>query len=67
MKCAYIRLGDLPDSILLIIFKKLSNAELLYSLIGINKRLHKIVYDSIFTSGVTLTRYLSDDFIYPLP
>jgi hypothetical protein len=67
MKCACIHLSDLPDEILLIIFKKLTNNEVLYSLIGVNKRLNKIVYDSIFTSTVTLTRCLSNDVIYPLP
>jgi hypothetical protein len=67
MKCACIHLSDLPDEILLIIFKKLTNAEVLYSLIGVNQRLNKIVYDSIFTSSVSLIRCLSNDFIYPLP
>jgi hypothetical protein len=53
-------LNDLPDEILLIIFKKLNNASLLYSLIGVNKRLNTIVRDQIFTSHLTL-RYSSDD------
>ncbi len=38
-----IQLNDLPDEILLIIFKKLNNIELLYSLINVNKRVKKIV------------------------
>ena len=32
-----VKLDDLPDEILLIILGKLSNVEVLYSLIGINK------------------------------
>lgn len=67
MKYGYIHLNDLPDEILLIIFKKLSNVDVLYSLIGVNKRLNKIVSDSIFTNSITLIRCLSNDFIYPLP
>ena len=59
-------LSDLPDEILLIIFKKLTNAEVLCSLIGVNKRLNKIVHDSIFTSSVTLLRLLNNA-IYRLP
>lgn len=66
MKYACIYLSDLPNEILLIIFKNLTNAEVLYSLMGVNKRLNKIVSDSIFTSNVTLIRRLSNDFIYPL-
>jgi len=67
MNCSCIHLSDLPDEILLIIFNKLSNVEVLYSLIGVNKRINKIVYDSIFTSRITLIRRSSNDFIYPLP
>ena len=67
MECACIHLNDLPDEILLIIFKKLANAEVLYSLTGVNKRFNKIVYDPIFTSSVTLLRRLFRDFISPLP
>ncbi len=39
---------DLPDEILLIIFKKLNNVSLLYSLLSINKRLDKVLQDNIF-------------------
>ncbi|CAF3807757.1 unnamed protein product [Rotaria magnacalcarata] len=67
MKCECIHLSDLPDEILLIILKKLTNTEVLYSLIGVNKRLNKLVYDSNFTSRVTLIKYSSNDTIHPLP
>jgi hypothetical protein len=60
-----IQLDNLPDEILVFILKKLCNVEVLYSLIGINKRLDKLVHDSIFTSDLTLMR-TSDKFFYPL-
>jgi len=44
-----VQLNDLPDEILMIIFKKWSNIALIYSFIDINKRLNKKVYTSIFT------------------
>jgi hypothetical protein len=56
MEYSFIQLNDLPDEILMIIFKKLHNIEVLYSLIGINKRLDTIVLDSIFTRNLTITR-----------
>ncbi|CAF1444063.1 unnamed protein product [Rotaria sordida] len=62
-----VQLIDLPDEILMIILKKLSNVLVLYSLIDVNKRLNTIVCDSTFTSHLTLMRYFSDDCIYPLP
>ncbi|CAF3477139.1 unnamed protein product [Rotaria socialis] len=62
-----IELSDLPNEILMIILKKLFNVEVLYSLIGVNKRLHAIVYDPIFTNCLTLMRCVSDDSIDPLP
>ncbi|CAF1226607.1 unnamed protein product [Rotaria sordida] len=61
-----IQLNDLPDEIIIFILRKLYDAEVLYSLIGVNKRLSTITNDSIFTSHLTLT-YFSDDFHYPLP
>ncbi|CAF0995617.1 unnamed protein product [Rotaria sordida] len=61
-----IQLNDLPDEILVIIFKKLNNIILLYSLMGINKRLDKILHDSIFTSNLKLLNYSSYDSIYSL-
>lgn len=60
-----IKLSDLPDEMLIFILRKLSNIEVLDSIIGINERLNTIAYDSIFTSHLTL--YLVDKCIYPLP
>ncbi|CAF1683419.1 unnamed protein product [Rotaria sp. Silwood1] len=60
----------------MIIFKKFDNATLLYSLLGVNKRLNKILHNSMFTNRLTLLRCtpihlivfksLSSHFIYPL-
>jgi hypothetical protein len=40
MKRSLVQLNDLPDEILMIILKKLDNDQVLYSLIGVNKRLN---------------------------
>jgi len=71
-----VQLNDLPDEILIYIFKKMYNIEVLYSLISVNKRLNKILHDSIFTNRLNLLRLvpshsivlrsLSRYFIYPL-
>ncbi len=66
MECSFFQLNDLPDEILMIIFKNLNNLAVLYSLFGVNKRLNKILHDSIFTNCLTLLRTGSNDFIYPL-
>ncbi len=55
-----MKLNDLPDEILLIIFKKIDNIEVLYSFIGVNKRFNKLVHDSIFTNCLTMTRCSSN-------
>ncbi|CAF2932667.1 unnamed protein product [Rotaria sp. Silwood2] len=67
MEYSCIQLNDLPDEILIYILKKLSNAEVLYSLLGVNKRLNKIVHDSIFTNDLSLLMSTSDGFVYSLP
>jgi hypothetical protein len=67
MEYLSVQLDDLPDEILLIIFKNLNNIDLLYSLIGVNKRLNKIVHDSMFTNSLTLFGSLLCDYVDPLP
>lgn len=61
-----VQLDDLPDEVLMIILKKLDNDQVLYSLIGVNKRLNTLVYDSIFTSHLTLMKRFVNDSISPL-
>ena len=66
MKHSLVQLNDLPDEILIIILKKLDYHQVLYSIIGVNKRLTTLVHDTIFTNHLTLMKYISDDFIKPL-
>ncbi|CAF1409152.1 unnamed protein product [Adineta steineri] len=56
-----VHILDLPDEILLIIFNKFSNIDLLYLLMGISKRLDQITSDSMFTEDVDLTTISSYD------
>jgi len=62
MECSCIKLNDLPDEILLIIFKKLDNADVLYSFHGVNKRFNKILRDPIFTSSLNFVKWSSKKF-----
>ena len=48
-KRSCVELNDLPDEILLIIFKKLNKLETLYSCQGVNQRLNNIIHDPNFT------------------
>ncbi|CAF3367126.1 unnamed protein product [Rotaria sp. Silwood2] len=51
---------------LFIFKKKLNNVTVLYCLMDANKRLDKMLHDSIFTSNLTLLKYFSYDSIYSL-
>jgi hypothetical protein len=62
-----IKIDSLPDEILIFILRKLSNIEVLHSLIGVNQRLNRIAYDSIFVNNLTLFERSSNDSIHPLP
>jgi len=55
-----IELIDLPDEILMTIFKKLNNVQVLYSLFDVNERLNQILYDLDFTSHLTLLTWPSN-------
>ncbi|CAF1515547.1 unnamed protein product [Adineta steineri] len=62
-----VQLDDLPDEILLYIFKKLYNDEVIYSLMGINQRLNRIAKDTTSTRRLCLFEYcIVDDFAFPL-
>ncbi|CAF4772872.1 unnamed protein product, partial [Rotaria sp. Silwood2] len=49
------------------ILKQISYVDVLYSLIGVNKRLNNIAHDRIFTSYLNLMISCSHGYIYPLP
>lgn len=66
MKHSLIQLIDLPDEILVLIFKTLSNIDILYSLMGINIKLTQFLHDPIFTNYLTLFKCSSNNLIYPL-
>ncbi|CAF2980800.1 unnamed protein product [Rotaria sp. Silwood2] len=61
MKDLLVEFDDLPDEILMYIFKKLYNVQVLYSLMGVNQRLNRIVHDTIFTRDLCLLEYLPDN------
>ncbi|CAF3363351.1 unnamed protein product [Rotaria socialis] len=56
-----VQLDDLPDEILMYIFKKFYNDELLYSLMDVNQRLNRILHDRIFTRHLCLLKYCRID------
>ena len=66
MQRSTIQLTDLPDEILLMIFKNINNVQLLYSMTGVNTRLDEIMSDPVFTRNLTLFRYVSNYLICPL-
>ncbi|CAF4204874.1 unnamed protein product [Rotaria sordida] len=63
MEYSCIGLNNLPDEILMIIFQKLKNIDVLFSFYGINQRLNKIIHDRIFTSHLTFVKWSLDNFI----
>jgi hypothetical protein len=50
-----ISINDLPDEIILMIWNKLNNIDVLYSFVGVNQRLDKLVRDPIYTRSIQLT------------
>jgi hypothetical protein len=66
MKHSVIQLIDLPNEFLVMILQRLNDVELLYCLLGINRRLDRIISDPVFTKYLTLFRYFSTRHICPL-
>jgi hypothetical protein len=63
MSNSEIGLNDLPDQILLYIFQKLNNVDVLYSLQNVNQRLNQILYDSIFRNRLAFVKWLPYKYI----
>ena len=61
MNDSFVNILDLPDEILIIIFKKLNNLDLLSSMVGVNQRLDSLVCDINFTRAIDLTTITSDE------
>ena len=69
MNRSVLCLNDFFDEILLMIFEKLANVDVLYSLYCVNKRFTRIVRDQIFVKdllfvrqfGKVLSRYIHSD------
>jgi len=57
---------DLPDEILLIIIEKLQSFDVLYSVVGVNKRLNNIAANVISRSNINLVKTSSTCSIRPL-
>ncbi|CAF4260936.1 unnamed protein product, partial [Adineta steineri] len=63
MSKSSVRLNDLPDELLLDIFRKLNNVDLLNSLQNVNQRLNRIIHDSIFTTQLAFVQWLPHKYI----
>ncbi|CAF1937150.1 unnamed protein product [Rotaria magnacalcarata] len=66
MKDFCAQLMNLPDEILLMIFKKADRVEILNSMVGINKRIDQILCDPTITGRLTLMRSSASGRIHPL-
>ncbi|CAF0953736.1 unnamed protein product [Adineta steineri] len=59
MNNSTVQLLDLPDEMLIQILNKLNNVDVLYSVLGVNKRLNRLACDPIFTNYLDLTTKIS--------
>ncbi|CAF1005991.1 unnamed protein product [Rotaria sordida] len=66
MEHSLVKLIDLPDELLLMIFMYMKKALALYSLMGINRRFDRILQDPMFLNHLTLMTCTSNSFIYPM-
>jgi hypothetical protein len=55
---------DLPDEILLIIFKKLNIIDVLYSLVDVNQRFDRLALNSLYIHDLDMTTIMTNDSIY---
>jgi hypothetical protein len=63
MNGSCVQLNDLPDELLMFIFKQMNNVEVLYSLFGINERLNSILQEPILTNRLNFLKWSSKKFL----
>lgn len=56
-----VNIMDLPDEILIIIWNKLSNIDVLYSFLNVNRRFDKLVRDKMYTRSIELIKNNCED------
>ncbi|CAF4645363.1 unnamed protein product [Rotaria sp. Silwood2] len=61
MKHSTVSISALSDEMLLAILMKLNNVDVLYSLIGVNKKLDQLAQDITFTQSIDLVKILSNN------
>jgi len=55
---------DLPDEILLIIFKKLNIIDVLYSLVDVNQRFDRLALNPLYIHDLDMTTIMTNNSIY---
>ena len=63
MSKSSVGLNDLPDELLLHIFRKLNYVDLLHSLQNVNQRLNRIIHEPIFTTQLDFVQWLPHKYI----
>ena len=61
MNYSTVNILDLCDEMLLTIFNKLNNIDVLYSLIGVNQKLDRLAQDITFTRSIDLVTISSNE------
>ena len=61
MNNSMVRIVDLPDEMLLTILNKLNNIDILYSLVGVNRKLNNVACDTNFTRTIDLITISSNE------
>ncbi|CAF4044009.1 unnamed protein product [Rotaria sp. Silwood1] len=61
MNYSTVNIVDLCDDILLVILNKLNNIDVLYSLIGVNRKLDRLAQDITFTQSIDLVEISSNE------
>ena len=62
MNHSTISINDLPDEIILMIWNKLNNLDILYSFVGVNQRLDRLVQDPLYTRSIQLAETIMNEY-----
>ena len=60
----HLNILDLPDEILVIVLNKLKIVDVFYSLVDVNRRFHRLVFDSLYIHHLDMTTVTNINSVY---
>jgi hypothetical protein len=60
----HLNILDIPDELLFLIFRRLNTVDVLYSVVDVNRRFNRLVFDSLYVCDLNMTTITNINSLY---